>query len=438
MKKLLTIASGLLLLCACAQNQASKYVIGDFASVDPSLTTYEEFSLYAESLDGFIQDDSLAAQADPLLLKALKDCNIPVAPADEIEAKAEVFKHAKTLMDSIIVLDTHCDFPEVRYYHPERGYSIAESQSRRQVSLEKMRQGHMSAEYMVVWMRPLGDGLFDPKGIAAAPAALWDFIDRMESHFAEYSDFCGLARSREDALALKKEGKKAFFYALENAYWIGDDVSNIARLADRGFTYITLSHWGDNLVCHSSDRSEDSSLGLTEYGKQVLEEINRQGIIADLSHTSYGTWQDVLALSKAPVAFTHSGAAAVYQHQRNVDDETLLKLKANGGVIQVYIVDSFMAPRDQQKNVGLKDMVEHICHIVDLIGIDHVGVGLDFDGGGGGVGFNGANDAINLTVALIEKGFSDEDITKIWGGNWFRVLEEAQRIGSELRGEAQQ
>ena len=435
MKKFLAICLCAAVLCSCSSRSAvivenektSDYNIGCFAAVDSSLTSYEDFTLYAESLDGFVADSTLAASANPLLLKALKDCNIPYAPADTLEALAAVFNHAKRLMDSIVTVDTHCDFPECRYYHPERGYSITESQSRRQVSIEKMRQGHLYAEHMVVWMDPLYDNQKDPRSIAQAPAVMWDFIDKMDSHFAEHSDVCGIARTYEDAVELKKQGRKAFFYALENAYWIGDDLSNLQKLADRGFTYITLSHWGDNLYCHSCDRSEDSSKGLTELGRELVREMNRLGLVIDLSHTSYGTWQDVLSLSKAPVVFTHSGASAVYKHQRNVDDGTLRALAANGGVLQVYIVKSFMGD-GRGEGVGLKEMVEHICHAVEVAGIDHVGVGLDFDGGGGGVGFDDAGDAINLTVALLNKGFSDQDIAKIWGGNYFRVLSAVQAM----------
>ena len=438
MKNFLAFTICAAVLCSCASRSSStaqskaSFNIGSFATVGKSLSSYEDFTLYAESLDGFVADSALASCANPLLLKALKDCNIPYAPEDSVEALASVFNHAKRLMDSIVTVDTHCDFPEIRYYHPEAGYDIAASQSPCQVSIEKMRQGHLAAVHMAVWMRPPGNDPLDEKGIAGAPAVMWDFIDRIDAHFAQYSDLCGIARTYEDALALKRQGKKAFFYALENAYWIGRDLSNLQKLADRGFTYITLSHWGDNIFCHSCDRSEDPSKGLTELGRELVKEMNRLGLVIDLSHTSYGTWQDVLALSEAPVVFTHSGAAAVYKHQRNVDDGTLRALAANGGVLQVYIVQSFMG-EGKGENVGLAEMVEHICHAVEVAGIDHVGVGLDFDGGGGGVGFNGANDAVNLTVALLEKGFSDEDIAKIWGGNYFRVLSEVQARAARAR-----
>lgn len=428
MKKI-SLVLGIVLLCGSCMEKAPGYKIGDFASVDATLSTYEEYSHYAESLDGFVTNDSLAALANPLLIEALHDCNIPMAPQKEIQAKAETFRHAKRLMDSIVTLDTHCDFPEILWEQPDEK-SIVASRNDQQVSIEKMRQGHLGAEYMAFWMGPLYGDQKDAKGIDEAPDMLWKFMDTVDAHFAAHSDECGIARTYEEALALKQAGKKAFFYGLENAYWIGNDIANIAKLAQRGVTYITLCHFGDNIICHSSNYSEDSSLGLTDFGRQVVEEMNRQGIVVDLSHTSRGTCLDVLELSKAPVVFSHSGAAGVYPNPRNVDDDVLQKLAENGGVVQVYIMQAFMANLGEHQNVGLREMVQHICHIVDVAGIDHVGVGLDFEGGGGGVGFNAANDAINLTVALLEKGFSDADIAKIWGGNYFRVLSEAQAIAS--------
>lgn len=428
MKKIISTLCTVLLLSSCSE-KTPRLAIGDFATVNPTFSTYEDFSRYAESLDGFVANDSLAALANPLLLQALKDCNIPMAPQEEIEVRAKQFQHAKNLMDSIITIDTHCDFPELLWEEPEE-ISIDASRNNQQVTIERMRQGHLGAQYLAFWMSPLNHDQKEEKGLEEAPEVLWEFMDKVDAHLDAHSDVCGRARTYEEALALKNEGKKAFFYGLENAYWIGKDISNIKKLAQRGVTYITLSHFGDNAVCHSSNESEDPSLGLTDFGKQVVEEMNRQGIVIDLSHTSRGTCLDVLEQSKAPVVFTHSGAFGVYPNVRNVDDEILQKLAEKGGVVQVYIVQAFMANLGQHENVGIKEMVEHICHIVDVAGIDHVGVGLDFDGGGGGTGFRAANDAINLTLALMEKGFSDEDIAKIWGGNYFRVLSEVQAIAS--------
>lgn len=222
------------------------------------------------------------------------------------------------------------------------------------------------------------------------------------------------------------------FISLENAYGIGDDLSNIRKMVDRGVTYITLSHSRDNQVCHTCSNAKDPMAGLTPFGIKVVEEMNRCGAIIDLSHTSEGTFWDVCKYSKAPFVFTHSGAKAVYDNDRNVTDEQLKALAEHGGVIQVYIVSSFMGGKTGRK-IGVDDLVEHIDHCVKVAGIDHVGVGIDLDGGGGGWNYNGDNDAINLTVALLEKGYSESDICKIWGENFFRVMEEVQAYAASIK-----
>lgn len=432
MKKvlLLAVATAALVCCKPCGKQISgesgegTLKIGEIENVSACLSSYEELSAYVATLDGFVASDSLACDRYKVLAKVLDDFNVPVAADSELEGQAELFHHAKTLMDSIIVLDTHCDFPEVAYYHQDRGYAIDEPQSRLQFSIEKMNQGHANAQYLALWLNP--DGPQNVAGnVAKAPEKLWPFMEFLEDHLARRSDLCGVARNREQVLALKAQGKKAFLIGLENAFFAGDDLSIVKKLADRGITYITLCHYGDNQICHSSNRSADPAGGLTEFGKEFIREMNRQGIVIDLSHTSYGTWQDVLELSEAPVVFTHSGAEAVWKNPRNVDDATLQKLASKGGVIQIYLVQNFMGP-GKGENVGIKEMVEHIDHCVKLIGIDHVGVGMDLDGGGGGIGFNGVNDAINLTVELLKLGYSDSDIAKIWGENYLRVLDEVQ------------
>jgi len=336
-----------------------------------------------------------------------------------------ILSHAIGLMDRIIVLDTHCDFPEQRYYHPDSGFSLGESQSRCQLSLERMRQGHMSAQYLAFWMKNVKDQK-SPEALAKSPAQLWDFIGKTEKHLSEFSDQCAIARNRKEIETLKAQGKIAFLYGLENAFWIGDDLGNLKKLSDMGFTYMTLCHNDDNQVCNSCTRTADPNGGLTAFGVKVIEEMNRLGMVIDLSHTSYGTWQQVIELSKAPVVFTHSGAAGVYRHPRNVDDETLRRLAAKGGVIQVYIVDGFMSA-DKSRKAGLTDLLDHLDHIVKVIGVDHVGIGLDFDGGGGGPGCNSCDEVVNITVELIRRGYSDSDIEKIWGGNYLRVLDEVQK-----------
>lgn len=400
--------------------------IGSVETAGRLPSDYESLSRYAESLDGFLLEDG--QKMDSLLRIALIDCNVPIASADSIRKKAALFHHAKKLMDRIVTIDTHCDFPECRYYHSKTEFDFGASRVKARYTLEKMRQGHVSSVCMAAWLRPGEGGQLDSANIASAPDSLWRFIDSTDAHFAKFSDQCGIARNYREALKLKRQGKKAIFPALENAHWIGNDLSNLKKLSDKGFVYVTLSHQGDNQVCNSCTGSRDENAGLTPFGREVVREMNRLGLLIDLSHTSIGTQREVLQLSKAPVIYTHSCCTAIYDNPRNIDDETLRLLARNGGVVQVLILPSFMAPRSQRNKVSVDDMVRHICHVVDVVGIDYVGVGTDFDGGGRGIGMNGANDAVNLTMKLIEKSFSDKDIAKIWGGNFFRVLGKAQSL----------
>jgi len=426
MKKSIVTLACLAALFSCSQNNLK---IGNVSSLEALPATYEEMSLYAETLDGFALEEG--QEVDSLFLAVLKDCNVPVACADSIEGKAELFKHAKTLMDGILSVDSHCDFAEARFYHPEKNYSFGESQSRCRYSLEKMRQGHIAAVCMAVWMDPILGGQLDSKAIEAAPDSLWKFVECMDAHFRSFGEYCDIARNSGEARELQSQGKKVILYALENAHWIGNDLGNLKKLVDMGFVYVTLSHSGDNQICNSSNRTADENVGLSDFGREVVREMNRLGLLIDLSHTSIGTQREVLELSSSPVVYTHSSCKDLFDNPRNVDDDLLRVLAAKGGVIQITMFPGYLGPKSRRDSIGVDEFVDHICHAVEVAGIDHVGVGTDFDGGGRGVGFNGANDAVNLTMKLIQRGFSDEDIAKIWGGNFFRVLDEVQAAREE-------
>ncbi len=407
--------------------------VGTIDKLPQGLSTYQQCCAYASAIDGFLADSRLYSAQYSTLNNALTDYNVPVATADVVDSKAKVYSHAKKLMDKIIVLDTHSDFAEVRYYNKSKNYTINESQSRCQTSIERMHQGHQNAQYLATWMSISGSQT-SQKALDAAPATLWEFYDYLNAHILSNSSVCGVARNRSEVLALRQQGKVAFLYGLENAFWTGTDLLNLDTLVMKGYTYVTLSHNGDNQVCHSALKSSSGGLGLTEFGSDYVKRMNELGLVIDLSHTSDQTCWDVMNESIAPVVFTHSGAYGEFAHARNVNDDLLKKLKDNGGVIQVYLVQDFMAS-SSISDVGLNELVDHINHCVAVAGIDHVGVGIDLDGGGGGVGYNSSNDAINLTVALINEGYSDEDIAKIWGENYFRVLDKCQSLATRFPAE---
>jgi microsomal dipeptidase-like Zn-dependent dipeptidase/gamma-glutamyl-gamma-aminobutyrate hydrolase PuuD len=331
--------------------------------------------------------------------------------------KAETFQTAKEIHGRILSVDTHTDTP--MWFR--KGYSIG-LRKENLVSIQKMEEGMLDAQFLAAF---LAQKERDDVSHQKAVEKCLSLLHNIHADIERYKDFCGIAITEKDAWNLKKEGKKAFFIGIENGYGIGKELKNIRKYKELGVNYITLCHSYDNDICHSSTHTEDANKGLTDFGKEVVKEMNRADIIIDLSHASEGTFWDVIKLSKDPVIASHSGSKTCCYHNRNLTDEQLLALAKNGGVVQICILDSYL--NKDPKAASIDDIIRHIDHIVQVAGIDHVGIGSDFDGGGGVPGCNGDNDMINITVKLLEKGYSEEDIQKIWGGNFFRVLNLVQQ-----------
>lgn len=331
--------------------------------------------------------------------------------------KADTFQMAKEIHSRILSIDTHTDTP----LWFRRGYSVGLRKDNA-VSVQKMNEGKLDAQFLAAF---LSQKELDEVSMQKAVDRCRGLIQSIYKDVEKYKDVCGIAVTEEDAWNLKKQGKKAFFIGIENGYGIGNDLSNILRYKDMGVNYITLCHSYDNAICNSSTNTADASKGLTAFGREVVKEMNRVGMIIDLSHASEGTFWDVIQLSTDPVIASHSGAKACCFHNRNFSDEQLRALAKNGGVAQVCIYKSYL--NKNRNAASVDDVVRHIDHIVKVAGIDHVGIGSDFDGGGGVAGCMGDNDMINITVKLLEKGYSEEDIRKIWGGNFFRVMSQVQK-----------
>ncbi len=331
---------------------------------------------------------------------------------EHLVIQASLFGMAKDIHSRVLSVDTHCDTP----MSFSRGGSVG-LRNRQQVSIPKMKEGFLDAQFLAAF---LSQKELDDASMRAAVEKCQDLINDIYNDVEKYPDYCGIAITEEDALRLKAEGKRAFFIGIENGYGIGNDISNIKKYFDRGVNYITLCHSYDNAICNSSTNTADENKGLTEFGKKVVKEMNKVGMVIDLSHASMGTFWDVMKYSKYPVICSHSGAKDVYFHNRNLNDDQLRALAKNGGVIQICIFASYMSP-DRTKT-SIDDVVAHIDHCVKVAGIDHVGIGSDFDGGGGVLGCKGSNDMIRITVKLLEKGYTEDMIRKIWGANFFRVL----------------
>lgn len=330
--------------------------------------------------------------------------------------KADTYRRAKEIQHRILSIDTHTDTP----LDFDDTYNIG-TRAKSQVCIPKMEEGGLDGQYLACWVR---QGPCDEEGSRKAIARVDELIKGIYHQVEMNRDRCAIARTPDDLPRLKAEGRKAFYIGIENGYGIGKDLKNIARFHDLGVTYITLCHTRNNDICDSSSDSTARWNGLSPYGRKVVKEMNQLGIMVDLSHAAESTFWDVLKYSKKPIIASHSSASAIYKHDRNLTDEQLRALAAHGGVAQACLVDEFLNP--DAKKANLTDFMNHLLHMIEVAGIDHVGIGSDFDGGGGVKGCNGDNDFINITVRLLEHGFTETDIAKIWGGNFLRVMRQVQ------------
>lgn len=331
--------------------------------------------------------------------------------------KARTFQQAKAIHSRILSIDTHTDAP--LEFTPSFDLGRREAS---QVCLPKMEEGYLDGQYLACWVRQKA---LDEEHTQAAMRRVEELMSGIEQQIARNADRCALARTADDLPRLKAEGKKAIYIGIENGYGIGTDLHTIRRYHERGVTYITLCHTRNNAICDSSSDTTQLWGGLSPYGRKVVKLMNKLGMLIDLSHASETTFWEVLKRSKRPVFASHSSAKALFGHDRNLTDEQLRALARQGGVVQVCPCPDFL--RKELKNATLTDFMHHLEHAIEVAGIDHVGIGTDFDGGGGVKGCNGDNDLINITVRLLEAGYDEEQIGKLWGGNFLRLMKEVQQ-----------
>ena len=371
-----------------------------------------------EGVEAFPNRNIFTAQWHPETL--LADCDKDALKIFKfLVKKAKTFRYAHALHDRILSLDTHSDTPMI--FSRREGFDIGNRDSAL-VDLPKMGEGRLDAVFMAAYLR---QGDRDNASSLAAVQRINDIIKEIYSQVERNSDHSGIASTEEDLIRLKAEGKKSIFIGIENGYAIGKDLTNLEKFRNLGVTYMTLCHSRNNDICDSSsDKDGMEWNGLSPFGEQVIAEMNRLGMLVDLSHAHEKTFWDVIKISKHPIVATHSSVRAIRDHDRNLTDEQLKGLATNGGVVQVCPLGSYIS-YDRQ-TASLSQFLDHIDHIVRVAGIDHVGIGSDFDGGGRLIGLEAANDLINITTGLIERGYTDEEIEKIWGGNFLRVMNIAQ------------
>ncbi|MFH1937184.1 MAG: dipeptidase [Bacteroidota bacterium] len=379
-------------------------------------------------------------------------------------------RKAKRIHDKMLTIDSHNDTP-LRMIR--QGFNWSERHDtktdRSRVDLVKMEEGGLDGAFFAVFV---GQGPLTPEGNATAKQRALMVCDTLLNVIHRNSDRIGLALTPADAYRLEKQGKRIAFIGIENGYPVGKEIGMIRTLYDKGARYITLVHTRNNDICDSSTDTVGFG-GLSGFGREVVAEMNRLGMMIDVSHASDSSFYDILQITRSPVLASHSCARALCNNPRNLGDDMLRALAANRGVIQRCILSDYVKkpapnpPRDSARDAvtdkfrnfenlsdeemkqarkewyaiedqfpkelaTVGDVIDHIDHIIDVAGIDHVGIGTDFDGGGGVTGCYDASEMGNITLELVMRGYSKEDIRKIWGGNLMRVMNENISVAQEI------
>jgi membrane dipeptidase len=370
-------------------------------------------------------------------------------------------RQADKIHESILTVDTHCDTP---MEFSETGFDLGIKHNVGCVDFPRMIEGGLHSEFFAVF---IGQGPRNDSTYNKVHQKALSILDEIHKNVEKNSKMAEIALSANDAYRIWKSGKIAAFIGIENGYPIGKDISRIKQYYDLGARYITLAHSKNNDICDSStDALGPENDGLAPFGTEVVKEINRLGMMVDISHISDKSFYDVLKVTNSPVIASHSSCRALCGSPRNLTDDMLLALKENKGVIQICILGNYLKTpepnpemeaklKELQEKYGdynilpdtikskmrteyndilkrydkpatVKDVVDHIDHVVQVIGIDYVGIGTDFDGGGGVEGCRSVAEMKNITIELLRRGYSKPDITKIWGGNVMRVLRQVE------------
>ena len=331
--------------------------------------------------------------------------------------EARTFSQAKHIHNTSIILDSHCDTPMFFSNNSQENAEMFGTRSDKVlVNLPKMKEGRLDASIMVAYL-PQGERT--PEAYKAVTAQTNRLLTQIEEIVEVNKDRVGLAETTEDILRLKAQGKKAILRGIENGYAIGKDLSLLEHFKRRGIVYMTLCHNGDNDICDSA-RGNAEHGGLSPFGREVVAEMNRLGILVDMSHAAESSFYDALELSKVPIVCSHSSARALCDHPRNLTDDQMRALAKHNGVAQTTVYQGFLR---KEGEASIIDAVEHLCHAARIMGVEHVGLGTDFDGDGGVPGLADASEVINFTCHLLRRHFSEEDIRLIMGGNFLRAIE---------------
>ena len=343
-----------------------------------------------------------------------------------------LFRRAKELHRRTIILDSHCDSPMffdkgAHFYDKNPGVEVEYEyvgepspdgsptfRYNPLVDLHKMTCGRLDASFMVAYLHQYER---DDESLKAAVAKADRLLTLIDERIGECRGFAAIATTPDELRRNKFMGIKSVVKGIENGYAIGKDIDNVDRFRARGVAYMTLCHNGDNDICDSHKGNNEHN-GLSDFGREVVARMNSVGMMVDLSHASEKSFWDALGCSRKPIICSHSSSRALCDHTRNLTDEQMTALAKSGGVAQVCLYSGFLK---KGGNADVTDAVRHIMHMIDVMGIEHVGIGSDFDGGGGLPGLEDASWFVSLTMRLMAEGLSDEDLSLVWGGNFLRV-----------------
>ena len=384
-------------------------------------------------------------------------------------------EHTAQIHDEVLTVDTHIDWPIRQYLNPDFDSSIKhtlDQDNSGQWDLIRMQEGGLDAVFMSIFVPQKQR---TKQGHAEAKEMAIEQIELTKKMVADNRDLAEIALTPQDAYRLEKTGKRAIFMGMENGYPIARDLSNVKLFFDRGIRYITITHSKNNELGDSSTDEQPEWGGLSPFGSKVVREMNRLGMMVDISHVHDETFWDVIKLTKAPIIASHSSARALRDVPRNLSDEMLKAIAKNGGVVQVCLLDDFIKEVEQtpereaalqqleaEKSAWLKgelspaeakklrekyqeidakypknqpsltDAIDHVDHMVQVMGIEHVGIASDFDGGGGLVEISDVSQMPNITQELLARGYTEDEIRQLWGGNVMRVFNEVITVAAQL------
>ena len=366
----------------------------------------DKFRTIATSPDGIIEAMESTEYKPILGVQWHPECLKEGLPIFQwLVAEARSYREAHRIHDRVLTLDTHCDTP---MFFPQ-GIHFDHRDPKILVDLHKMTEGRQDATIMVAYL---------PQPTEHPTAFADNIFDKIEEIVTANRDYIRIARTPNDLWMNKHEGRKSIMLGIENGIALDGRLENLQHFKDRGIVYMTLCHNGDNDICDSAKGSHTWG-GVSPFGEKVIREMNRLGILVDLSHAAETSFYDALDISSAPIVCSHSSARALCDHPRNLTDDQMRALAAKGGVAQTTIYHGFLRTDGE---ATIRDVMAHLDHAIDIMGIDHVGLGTDFDGDGGVPGLADSSELLNFTRQLLARRYSPADIQKIWGGNFLRLI----------------